>query len=212
MVRMKVYWFDVPGLVRLQTPWDAWRRTRGDSAILHEAVLHDATIVRERSADMTPVFDLIAAEAALSVAHLWLMPEAMREYLVGVVEGRDVSSLRDRALVRCTTDNIPTRAGFPAHDAAWSAIWRVETHDAFVGAWRAISNAALAAAKAAREAVPGDLMEYRVACLRERAGRADALRCLRKFEDRFNELALAALSKGGNGDTPKSGCTENLVR
>jgi hypothetical protein len=73
MTRMTVYWFGEPGLIRQQTPWEAWRRALGDSAILHEATLCDAVTLRGRSTDMTPVFDLIAAEASLSVSHLWLM-------------------------------------------------------------------------------------------------------------------------------------------
>ena len=101
------------------------RETKGDKGVSSERTIL-ATI------DATPLMRRFAADQALSVAHLWPMPDVVREYLTGLDEAK-----------RSAAESAAARAA--AWDAAWaaeSAAWRAASA-AWSAAWRAAESAAL---------------------------------------------------------------------
>ncbi|MDQ5977974.1 MAG: hypothetical protein QG602_946 [Verrucomicrobiota bacterium] len=99
------------------------RETKGDKGVSSERTII-ATI------DATQLLRRFAADQALSVAHLWPMPDVVREYLTGLDESK-----RDAAWAA-------------ARAAAWAAAWtaaRAAARDAAMDAARADFNRRVAA-------------------------------------------------------------------
>ena len=128
-------------------PFDALQYVPG--ALLHRVVFggdvqeqDDKGVSSERTIlatiDATHLLRRFAADQALSVSHLWPMPDAVREYLTGLDESKRAAA-RDAAW-----DAARDAAWDAARDAAWAA--------ARAAAWAAARAAAWAAAEAAAEA------------------------------------------------------------
>ena len=100
----------------------------------------DKFVCRERTIlqtiDAEHLLRRFAADQALSVAHLWDVPDVVREYLTTLDD-----ALRAAARAAAAVDDAVDDARDAARDAAWSAAW-----DA---AWAAAEAAARAAAAAA---------------------------------------------------------------
>ena len=98
--------------------------------------------------DATQLLRRFAADQALSVAHLWPMPDIVREYLTGLDESKRAA------------------AGAAAWDAAgaaaWAAAWAAAGAAAWAAAWDAAGAAAGAAARAAAWAAAWDEFDARV--------------------------------------------------
>jgi len=109
------------------------RETKGDKGVSSERTIL-ATI------DATPLMRRFAADQALSVAHLWPMPDVVREYLTGLDEAK--RSAAESAAARAAAWDAAwaaESAAWRAASAAWSAAWRA----AESAAWRAAESAAL---------------------------------------------------------------------
>ena len=109
------------------------RETKGDKGVSSERTIL-ATI------DATPLMRRFAADQALSVAHLWPMPDVVREYLTGLDEAK--RSAAEGAAARAAAWDAAwaaESAAWRAASAAWSAAWRA----AESAAWRAAESAAL---------------------------------------------------------------------
>ena len=115
-----------------RTPWQALQYAPGN--LLHlvrvggtvieqsdKGVSSERTIVA--TIDAEPLMRRFAADQALSVAHLWNMPDVVRDYLTTL------------------QPDMRTAARAAARDAAWAAAW-----DAAVDAARAAARAAAVAA------------------------------------------------------------------
>ena len=121
------------GLYASRAAWDALRYAPGP--ILHRVLAQDIEredgdklVCRRRtivaSIDATHLLRRFAADQALSVAHLWDMPDMVRDYLTTLDEEK--------------------------RDAAWDAAWEASAEAAAWAAWAA--EAAARAARAASEA------------------------------------------------------------
>jgi len=109
------------------------RETKGDKGVSSERTIL-ATI------DATQLMRRFAADQALSVAHLWPMPDVVREYLTGLDEAK--RSAAESAAARAAAWDAAwaaESAAWRAASAAWSAAWRA----AESAAWRAAESAAL---------------------------------------------------------------------
>jgi len=135
-----------------RTPWQALEFAPGN--LLHKVqvggkVIEDTNkgVSSERTIlatiDATQLLRRFAADQALSVAHLWLMPDVVREYLTGLDESkRDAAMAAARAAARA--------AAWAAAMGAAMAAARAAARDAARGA--AIAAAMAAARDAARDA------------------------------------------------------------
>jgi len=112
------------------------RETKGDKGVSSERTIL-ATI------DATQLMRRFAANQALSVAHLWPMPDVVREYLTGLDESK-----RDAARA-AAMDAAWAAAMDAAWDAARDAAWAAARAAAMDAAWAAARDAVWDAARAA---------------------------------------------------------------
>ncbi len=113
--------------------------------------------------DATQLTRRFAADQALSVAHLWPMPDVVREYLVDLDEAKR-SAARSAAWSAAMSASW-SAAGSAAGSAAWSAARSAAESAARSAAWSAAGNAAesaaaSAAARAAARDAAGDAARY----------------------------------------------------
>lgn len=109
------------------------RETKGDKGVSSERTIL-ATV------DATQLLRRFAADQALSVAHLWPMPDVVREYLTGLDEAK-------RSAAESAAESA---AGSAATNAAWNAAWTAESA-ARSAAESAARSAARSAAESAKE-------------------------------------------------------------
>ena len=104
--------------------------------------------------DATDLLRRFAADRALSVAHLWNMPQIVRDYLMTLDERkRAAAGAAARAAARAAAAGAALAA---AQEAAWAAALAAAWAAAAGAAWdaaQAAQAAAVAAARAARAAV-----------------------------------------------------------
>mgnify|MGYP001334045528 CR=1 FL=1 len=164
------------------------RETEGDKGVSSERTIL-ATI------DATQLMRRFAADQALSVAHLWPMPDVVREYLVDLDEAKR-SAAWSAAMsaswsAESTAESAARSAAWSATNAAWSAAsaaWsaaRSAASAARSAAWSA-TNAAWRAASAARSAASAAAKNDAIAA--ESAARSAAL-------NDFNSRVYAAFEK-----------------
>ena len=107
------------------------RETKGDKGVSSERTIL-ATI------DATQLMRRFAADQALSVAHLWPMPDVVREYLV------DLDEAKRSAALSAAASSVWSAAKSAAESAAWSA-----ASAAGSAVWSAAESAAGSAAESA---------------------------------------------------------------
>ena len=141
-------------------PFDALQYAPGP--MLHKVVFggdvqehHDKGVSSERTIlatiDATYFLRRFAADQALSVSHLWPMPDAVREYLTGLDESKRAAA-RDAARAAAwdaARDAARAAAWAAAEAAAWAAARAAARDAARAAAWDAARDAARAAAEAA---------------------------------------------------------------
>ena len=117
------------------------RETKGDKGVSSERTIL-ATI------DATQLMRRFAADQALSVAHLWPMPDVVREYLVDLDEAKRIAALSAAAsAVLSAAKRAAESAAWSAASAAGSAVWSA----AESAAGSAAESAAWIAAESAAE-------------------------------------------------------------
>lgn len=133
------------GLYAARTPWQALRYAPGP--MLHmvrvgrvereeaggELVCRERTILASR--DMTFTMRRFAADQALSVAHLWDMPEVVRDYLTTLDETKRAAARE--AAWEAARDAAWVAAREAAWAAAWEAAWEAAREAAREAAWEA---------------------------------------------------------------------------
>jgi len=104
------------------------------------------------SIDAEPVLRAFARRVALNVAHLWDMPDVVREYLeTGREELRDAARDAARSAAWSAARSAAwaaarSAAWAAARSAAWSAAWAAARSAAWSAAWDAARDAAWSAA------------------------------------------------------------------
>ena len=132
-----------------RTPWQALEFAPGN--LLHKVqvggkIIEDTNkgVSSERTIlatiDATQLLRRFAADQALSVAHLWLMPDVVREYLTGLDESK-------RAAAWAAARAAAWAAAWATWEAAREAAWEAARDAARDGAWAAAKAAARAAAR-----------------------------------------------------------------
>jgi len=127
-----------------------WEVELGGTIVEHED--HDKQAATERTylrggIDVSDVLRAFARWSALSVAHLWGMPDVVRRYLdTGDESLRDAASAAASATASAAAWAAAWNA---ARDAAWASAWAAAWNAARDAAWAAARDAARAAARAA---------------------------------------------------------------
>ena len=140
------------GLHMSEHPFDALKYAPGSTLCLVELdgdiVAHgtpeqDKHVGRRRRiicrADATTMLRRFAADQALSVAHLWDMPDIVREYLTTLDESKPAAwyAARDAAQEAASWDAAATAAAWAARNAATSvsSAWQAATAAAEAASW-----------------------------------------------------------------------------
>ena len=110
----------------------------------------DKFVCRERTIlqtiDAEHLMRRFAADQALSVAHLWDVPDVVRDYLTSLDATKRAAA---RAAAWAAVRAAAAAAQAAAADAAWAAAWDAAVDAARAAAWDAAVDAARAAAWAA---------------------------------------------------------------
>ncbi len=113
-----------------------------------KGVSSERTIIA--SIDATHLLRRFAADQALSVSHLWDMPEVVRDYLTTLDESkRDAARNAAWDAARNAAWDAAYAAWDAVRNAAWDAAWESARAAARAAVWDAARAAARAAAKAA---------------------------------------------------------------
>jgi hypothetical protein len=137
-----------------------------------KGVSSERTIIA--SIDATHLFRRFAADQALSVSHLWDMPDVVRAYLKTLDESK-------RAATWAAAGDAAWAA---AGAAAWAAAWAAARAATWATAWYAARAAAGAYARAAARAAAGDAAR---AAARAAAGDAARAAAMQEFDRRVYE-------------------------
>ena len=135
-----------------RTPWQALEFAPGN--LLHKVqvggkIIEDTNkgVSSERTIlatiDATQLLRRFAADQALSFAHLWPMPDVMREYLVDLDEAKRSAARSAARSAESAAESAARRAAWSAAGSAASAAWSAAARAA---AWDAAWDAASAAA------------------------------------------------------------------
>ena len=144
LCRSGYHWSRMPWQALRYAPGPLLHRVRVGGTIIEE---DDKGVSSERTVlatiDATYLLRRFAADQALSVAHLWPMPDVVREYLTTLDEETRKAARSAANEARNAAWNAAWNA---AESAALSAAWSAAESTALSAAWRAVESAALSAA------------------------------------------------------------------